>query len=90
MEITELKHRIREILKTHWIESNIETREDRISELEDRTKEFTQFQQKEKTYWKSNPQNLWGLWDNNKRLAFPSSESLERGKRVGLEECIKK
>ena len=37
-------------LKTNWVDSIIETIEDRISEREDRTIEVTQSQQKEKTH----------------------------------------
>ena len=37
-------------LKTNWIDSIIETIEDRISEREYRTIEVTQSQQKEKTH----------------------------------------
>ena len=38
----ELKSTVTEILKTHWITSLIKMTEDGISELEDRSVEFTQ------------------------------------------------
>lgn len=48
------------------------------------------FNEKRKRTEKNNPQSLGGLWNNDVRLVFSSSESQERRKRAGLEECIKK
>lgn len=41
MEIIELKKTINRSFKTPWMESIVETTEDRISELEDRPRKFT-------------------------------------------------
>lgn len=41
MEIIELKKTINRSFKTPWMESIVETTEDRISDLEDRPRKFT-------------------------------------------------
>lgn len=69
----------------------VETTEDRISELQDKRKEFIQSQQKEKLYWKIINIAMGTCGTVTKEPTFLSSEfQKDRRKKAGLKEYVKK
>lgn len=92
MEILELKNTITKAKSSmDELNSIMESREEKISEMKDKTTEITPPEwQKEQTR-KNNEQNLRDLWNCNKRLNIPVSQSWkERKKNMGLKQCSKK
>lgn len=72
--------------------SIVKTTEDRISELQDKTREFIQFQQKKRKHTEKKINSASGTCGKiTKEPTFLSSEfQEERRKKVGLKEHVKK
>ena len=75
------------------INSRITETEERISDLEDRTVEFTAMEQNKEKRKKKNEDSLRDLWDNIKRnnicvIGVPEGEEREKGPEKILEEII--
>ena len=85
--ITEMKTTL------EWINSRITEAEEWISDLEDKTVEFTAMEQNKEKWMKRNEDSLRDLWDNIKHtniriIGVPEGEEREKGPEKIFEEII--